>query len=67
MAQDQRAPGADVVDVFVAIDVENVTAPAVADERRYPADRTESARRTVDTAGNNQLRRRKGGGGLVAH
>jgi hypothetical protein len=39
MAQQQRAPGADVIDVLVAIDVEDVGPLAARDEHRLAAHR----------------------------
>ena len=50
MAQDHRAPRTDVIDVFVAIDVENVRSARVVDEHRIEIDAAECPDRRVDTA-----------------
>ena len=54
--QQQRSPGADVIDVLVAVDVEKVRALAARDEGRIPADAAERAHRRVDAARNDLLR-----------
>ena len=53
MAGDHRPPGADVVDVSIAVDVDQVGALGAFDERRRAADRGERAYRRIDAAGNN--------------
>src|SRR5262252_4585439 len=52
MAKDQRPPGADVIQVAIAVEVENVRPVTALDERRLPADCTERPRRAIDAAGN---------------
>ena len=48
---DQRPPRADVVDVAVAVDVEQLRALAALDEERVAPDRAHRAHRRVDAAG----------------
>ena len=55
VAQNQRAPGADVVDVAIAVGVPDVRALAADEERRVAADRTEGADRRIHSAGNELL------------
>ena len=55
VAEDQRPPGADVVDVAVAVGVPHVRAQAADQKRRRAADRTEGADRRIDSAGNELL------------
>ena len=55
VAQDQRPPGTDVVDVFVAIDIEDVRSFAARDERRRAADAAKGADGGIDAAGNQLL------------
>ena len=50
VAQDHRAPRADVVDVLVAVDVEQIGTRGAGHERRLAADRAEGSRGTVDAA-----------------
>ncbi len=50
VAVDQRAPGADVVDVGVAVDVGDLRARRVVDEDRLAADRAHRADGRVDAA-----------------
>ncbi len=45
VAQDQRSPGQDVVDVLVAVDVVDVRSLAACDERRRPAHAAKCAHR----------------------
>src|SRR6185312_12112067 len=47
---EQRPPGADVVDVFVSIDIEDVRAFAARNEARRTAYASESAHRRIHTA-----------------
>jgi hypothetical protein len=56
MAEQQRSPGADVIDVFVAIDIEDVRPLAAGDEHRLATDTAEGAHRGVDAAGDDLLR-----------
>ena len=51
MAQDHRAPGAEVVDVAVAVRVVEISALGAFDKRRRAAHRAESPHRRVDAAG----------------
>ena len=50
VAEDQRAPGADVVDVDVAVDVEDLRALGALDEDRVAADRAHRAHGRVHAA-----------------
>ena len=50
MTEDQRAPREDVVDVAIAVDVDEVRALAALDEERRAADRAEGAHRRADSA-----------------
>jgi hypothetical protein len=43
VAEDERAPGTDVIDVFIAIDVEHMGAVAAGDEARSASNRAEGA------------------------
>src|SRR5215472_8551340 len=52
MPEDKRPPGADVIQVAIAVQVEKVWPVAALDERRLPADCTERPRRAIDAAGN---------------
>ncbi len=52
VAKDKRAPGATVIEIAVAIDVEEVRACAARDKDRLPADAAEGARGTIDAARN---------------
>ena len=56
MAQNERSPGTDVVDVFVAVGIEDVGAFAAFDEGRRAADAALGAHRGVNAAGNGELR-----------
>jgi hypothetical protein len=51
VAEDERAPGAHVVDVVVAVDVDDLGAVPALDEDRVAADRPHRAHRRVDAAG----------------
>ena len=55
VAEDVRAPGADVVDVGLAIDVLDAAALGAADEERFAADVAEGADGRVDAAGDEGL------------
>jgi hypothetical protein len=52
VTEQQRSPGAHVVDVFVAIGIEDVAALAARDEQRLAAHAAEGAHRRIDAAGN---------------
>jgi hypothetical protein len=51
VAEDHRAPGADVVDVALVVLVDDVGAFGVLEEQRRAADALERADRRVDAAG----------------
>ena len=51
VAEDQRAPGADPVDVAVAVDVDQLAALAALDEDRLPADLPHRPHRRVTPPG----------------
>jgi uncharacterized Zn-finger protein len=55
VAQQQRPPRADVVDVLLPIDVENMRAFAAREERRRPTHAAEGAHRRIHAAGNDFL------------
>jgi hypothetical protein len=55
VADDHRAPGADVVDVALAVGVPHIGAFGAGDEARRAAHRTEGADGRVDAAGNGLL------------
>ena len=61
VAQDHRPPGADVVDVAVAVDVEQIGALAALEEDRLAADAAEGPGRAVHAAGHQLLGAGKGG------
>ena len=52
VAQDQRSPRADVIQVVIAVEIEEARPFAASDENRIAADGAEGAGRTVDAAGN---------------
>ncbi len=52
VAGDHRPPRADIVDVALAVDVDQARALGARDERRRAADRLEGAHRRIDSAGN---------------
>ncbi len=54
--EDQRAPGADPVEVAVAVDIDQLAALAALDEDRVAADLAHRADRRVDAAGKNAER-----------
>ena len=56
VAQQQRPPGADVIDVLVAVRVEDVRSLAAGDEGRIPADAAERAHRRIHSSRNDALR-----------
>ena len=56
MPENRRSPGADVIDVFVAIDVPDVRAFRALDEKRLAPDRAKGAHRGIHAAGNSLLR-----------
>src|SRR5207248_9309866 len=51
VAEDQRAPGADVVEVAVAVEVDEVRPLTLGDEDGLAADAAEGAGRTIDATG----------------
>ena len=55
VAEDHRAPGADIVDVAVAVDIEQVRPVRALDEERLAAHRLERAHRRIDAAGHQRL------------
>ncbi len=55
VTEDERTPGADVVDVFVAVGIEDVRSFAALDEGRSAADAAVSAHGGVHAAGNGEL------------
>ena len=55
MTEEQRAPGANVVDVFVAIDIEEMRAFAAEDEARSTAHAAKSAHGRVNATGDDLL------------
>ena len=59
MPQQQRSPGADVVDVRIAVDVENARAFAARDETGRAADAAKRAHRRIHAARNHRLRPRE--------
>jgi hypothetical protein len=56
MAQDERAPGTDEVEVTVAVDVPDPRALTAGNERRASAHRAIGTDRAVDAAWNQALR-----------
>ena len=59
VAEDHRAPGADVVDVAVAVEVEEIRPLGPVDEDRLAADAAEGPGRAVHAAGHELLARAK--------
>ena len=51
MARDHRTPGADVIDVIVAVDVVQVSTRSAGDETGMTANVLEGPHRAVDSAG----------------
>ena len=51
MTEDQRPPRADVIEVAVAVDIDEESALAASDEGRLSANGAEGPRGTVDAAG----------------
>src|SRR5262245_22365497 len=52
MPKQQRSPGTDIIDVFTAIDIPDARTFTAGNEERLATDRTKSAHRRIDTAGN---------------
>jgi hypothetical protein len=50
VSKNQRAPGADVIDIPVAIDIPQVSTPAAVDEDRLAPDGAKCSRRAVYAA-----------------
>ena len=61
---DERAPRQHIVDILVAVDIENVRALATRDKRRIAVDASVRAHGTVDAARHESLRLLKGGKGF---
>ena len=59
VAEDQRAPGADPVDVAVAVDVDQLAALAALDEEGVAVDLPHRPHGRVDAAGEHLQRRRR--------
>ena len=59
MPENRRSPAADVIDVFVAIDVPNTGAFRALDEKRFAAHGTKCAHRRIHAAGNSPSRARE--------
>ena len=59
MTENGRAPAADVIDVFVAIDIPDVRALGAFDKKRFAADAAKRAHRRIHAAGNALCARRK--------
>jgi hypothetical protein len=51
VAEDRRPPGADVIDVFAAVDIPDVGASRPLDEEGLTANAAEGSDRRVDAAG----------------
>ena len=54
MADEQRAPGTDVIDVFVIVDIEEMRALAAGDEAGRAADAAPGAHRRIHAAGDGE-------------
>ncbi len=52
VAMDRRTPGADVIDVFIAVDVADLGAAGVIDEEGIASDGAKGADGGIDAAGN---------------
>ena len=52
MAKNRRATRADVINVFISIDVKNLRAFGFVDEERLPANSAKRAHGRIDAAGN---------------
>ena len=59
MAKDQRAPRGDVIEIAIAIDVDEVGPLAAVDDDGLPTDAAKRPRRAVDTAGDDGRRPRR--------
>ena len=66
VAQNHRAPRADVVDVALAVGVPHVSALRPGDKARRAADGLEGAHRRIDAAGNDGLGAAKQGEVVVS-
>src|SRR5262245_35152409 len=53
MSQDQRSPGADVIEILVPVDIKEMGPGPARDEQRLATDRAEGPCRTVHAAGEN--------------
>lgn len=59
MAEEMRSPRADVIDIPISVDVDQIRTFSTIDERWSPSDRPERPSRAVDAAGNDLLSTRK--------
>jgi hypothetical protein len=56
VAEDERAPGTNVVDVFAAVDVYDARAAGTIDDERFPTDCAKRTDGTIDAAYQDFLR-----------
>jgi len=59
VAEDQRAPRADVVDEFAAIGVDYARTASAVDDERFPTDSAKCADGAIDATNKNFLRARR--------
>ena len=52
MAENRRAPGADVINQFISVHVPDFATGGAIDKKRIAADRAKCAHRRIDAAGN---------------
>src|SRR5262249_29943978 len=64
VAKDQRAPGPDVVDIGISIDIKEIRPVTARHEERLAADPPQRARGAIHPAGNDPAR--PGGGRMAA-
>ena len=67
VAEDERAPREDEVEIFVVIDVPDAGALTACDDERIATDTAERAHRRADAAGHDLARTSDDGGRLGAH
>src|SRR5262249_8015939 len=67
MPEDERAPRADIVEISVAVEIEEVRPFTAGNEDRLAADSTESAGRAVDAAGDGTAGPLEGFTAAIAH
>src|SRR5262249_17046334 len=60
VAQDERAPRADKIEITIAVDIKEIRSFASGDEKRLASDSAEGPGRTVHAAGNHFARALKG-------